>query len=492
MKNKKFKLIRSKFLLLVNKKEFGERRILDGYVLTNGSVIEEVGHYTPETGERIINSYGNELQIIGLENKENPTEKDIPCLPGVVMPGFVKAHGHDHESPLIGLARDEPLTEWLDHSVNVFTGFMNEERKMLEGHFGKSPNYITYIKARLDDIYYGITSTMVHHCNHGKYRVEDIVKANVKAGTKMIIAVGAQDRNYDSRILDTPQESVERMDRYLREFGNTDRTWIIPGPDQDFSNGPEQLKALKKWSRDHGTLIHIHSSEEPNTTRWFCKEYGMTPVEYFKSIDFLDKNTVLAHQVNCTDNDLRIIKETGTVIVHNPLANTILGSGMPPVVEMMEMGIPVVISTDGSGSADNQNMLMAAKAASQYQKALHQNARLLPSDMLIELITTEPAKHLRLNTGSLEKGKDADIIFLELTAPNITPTRQVNLVENLIWAANGNEVKYVIANGDILMYNGKFMTLDENEIKNEIQELSEMFDEYSKTAEEIVGTGAHK
>ena len=492
MKEKKVKLIRSKFLLMVNETEFDKRRIKDGYVLINGTLIEESGRYTKDIGERIIATYGNGLQVIGLENCENLSSDDIPCLEGVIMPGFVKAHGHDHESPLIGIARDEPLTEWLDHSVNIFTGFMNEQRTMLESHFGKSPNYITYIKARLDDIYYGITSTMVHHCNHGKYRVGEIVEANVKAGTKMIVAVGAQDRNYDSRILDTPEEARDRVDKYYQEYKNTERTWIIPGPDQDFSNGPEQLKLLKKWAREHGTLIHIHSSEEPNTTKWFTKEYGMTPVEYFKSIDFLDSDTVLAHQVNCTENDLKILKETGVVIVHNPLANTILGSGMPPVVKMMEMGIPLVISTDGSGSADNQNMLMAAKLASQYQKALNKDARLLPSDMLINLVTKEPAKHLKFNNGTLEKGKDADVIFLSLTAPNVTPTRLNNLTENLIWAANGNEVRYVIANGSILMYDGKFTTLDEEEIKREVQELSELFDIYNKTAPEIVGTGAHR
>ncbi len=489
---KKYKLIRSKFLLTMSDKTKPQKRIKDGYVLTDGCFIAEAGSYNSSIGRNLIDKYGSELQIIGLEPKDDVSENDIPCLPGVVMPGFVKAHGHDHESPLIGLARDEPLTEWLDHAVNLFTGFMNEERETLVSHFGKSPNYITYIKARLDDIYYGITSTLVHHCNHGKYRVSDIVEANVKAGTKMIVAVGSQDRNYDSRILDTPQEAVERMNRYCKEFSGAERTWIIPGPDQDFSNGPDILRGLKKWSVDNGTLIHIHSSEEPNTTAWFTKEYGMTPVEYFDSLNFLDKNTILAHQVNNTEHDLEILKRTGTVVVHNPLANTILGSGMPPVIKMMKMGIPLVISTDGSGSADNQNMLMAAKLAAQFQKAINKDARLMPSEELLELITREPARHLRLNTGILEKGKDADFIFIDLTAPNVTPTREVNLIENLIWASNGNEIKYVVANGNVLMDNGCFMTLNEEEIKREIQELAEMFDQYSSTAVEITGTGAHR
>lgn len=489
MKDKKYKLIRGKFLLPMTE---GMPRIKDGYVLINGSLIEDAGKWSDEAGESIIRRCGGELQVIGLDERDEITAKDVPMLPGVVMPGFVKAHGHDHESPLIGIAKDEPLTSWLDHAVNLFTGFMNENRERLTSHFGKSPNYVTYIKARVDDIYYGITSSMVHHCNHGKYHVGDIVKANIDAGTKMIIAVGAQDRNYDSRILDTPEISLERMNRYLAEFKGAERTWIIPGPDQDFSNGPEQLKALKKWSRENGTLIHIHSSEEPKTTKWFTEEYGMTPVEYFKSIDFLDENTILAHQVNCTEHDVEILRDTKTVIVHNPLANTILGSGMPPIMKMMEEGIPVLISTDGSGSADNQNILSAARLASQYQKALNKDASLLPTDQLLQLITKEPAKYLRLNTGTIKKGMDADVIFLDMTAPNVTPTRITNVAENLIWASNGNEVRYVIANGKVVMNDRKIMTLDEDRIKSEILELAEMFDEYKETAPELKQTGAHK
>ena len=87
---------------------------------------------------------------------------------------------------------------------------------------------------------------------------------------------------------------------------------------------------------------------------------------------------MLAHQVNCGPRDVEILARTGTQIVHNPLANTILGSGMPPVIEMLAAGVPVAISTDGSGSADNQNILAAARLAAQYQKALHQDATLLP------------------------------------------------------------------------------------------------------------------
>jgi len=493
MKQEKHILARARFIAPISEKTGVSTVIEDGYILTNGSKIETVGKYNDALGAAIIKRYGASLRILGCPKKKGFTINDIKQHNAVILPGFVKAHGHDHESPIIGIAKDVPLTPWLDKAVNLFTGFMNEKRDMLEKRFGKSPNYVTYIKARLDDIHYGITSSMVHHCNHNKYRVAEIVQANIEAGTKMIVAVGSQDQNYDNRILDIPASvAIERLDKYQKEFANAPRTKIIPGPDQDFSNSTKLLRLLKDWANANKTLIHIHSSEEPNTTKWFTKKYKKTPVEMFASIKFLDENTILAHQVNCTPNDLKILKRTGAKIAHNPLANTILGSGMPPIIEMLKLGIPIAISTDGSGSADNQSIISAARLASQYQKALYKDATLLPAAQVLEMITLKPAQMLGFNSGSLDAGKDADFILLDLSRPNLTPTRQDNVIENIIWAADGSEVKDVVANGIILKENYKFLTLDAEKIKREAQELSELLIEYRKTAKEIKGTGAHK
>lgn len=483
----KYIVARSKFLLPISDQLGRTTRIEDGYVLIKDDTIVEVGQYTNEIGKQILDKYASHLQVIG----NYGSTEFIPMIQGVMMPGFVKAHGHDHESPIIGIAKDVPLTPWLDKAVNLFTGFMNNNRDMLEDHFGISPNLIAYLKARVDDIYYGITTSMVHHCNHNKYRVSDIVEANKLANTKMIIAIGGQDRNYAKDLLDIPHTiALNRVKENYELFKYEKHTRIIPGPDQLFSNGPEMLKALKQWSREHNTLIHVHSSEEPNTTKWFTKEYGMTPIEYANSIDFLDENTVVAHQVNCTEHDLEILRDTKTKVVHNPLANTILGSGMPPIMQMIQMGIDVVISTDGSGSADNQNIIAAAKLASQYQKAVNKDAHLLTAQDVLERITIEPAKILKFNCGSLEVGKDGDFVILDLTRPNLIPTRLDNVVENVIWAADGSEIQYVVSNGKLIKDNHKITALDATQILNNVQELSEMFANYAKNAKIVLETGA--
>ncbi|MCX6338967.1 MAG: amidohydrolase family protein [Candidatus Aureabacteria bacterium] len=484
-----YKLIRARFLLPMSDAIGRATRIADGYVLASGGEIVEAGPYRKEIGERILARHRGELLVIGAPGAAQ--EGDITQHHGVLLPGFVKAHGHDHESLIIGIAKDQPLTHWLDHAVNLCMGFLEEKGRALAAEFTRSPHSIAYRKARLDDVSYGITSALTHHCNFSKRHVQELVDANREAGTQLIIAVGSQDRHYDPRALDTPREAVERLQRYAAEFEGTERIRIIPGPDQFFSNSPEMLTGLKKWARDNGTLIHIHSSEEPGTTRWFVETYGMTEVEYAQGIGFLDGDTLLAHQVNCTDHDLEIIRDTGACVVHNPLANTILGSGMPPIIRMLEMGIPVAISTDGSGSADNQNIINAARLASQYQKARHADATLLPAQKVLELITVEPAKMLRLNAGSLEPGRDADLVLLDLRAANLTPTRVDNVVENIIWSANGCEMRYVIAGGELLVDDYRFTRVDDARIKSDVQRLSELLAEYARTAPEIKGTGAH-
>ncbi|MHB8876765.1 MAG: amidohydrolase family protein [Myxococcaceae bacterium] len=489
---------RADFLLPLASPDRGQR-IRDGYVLAVGERIVEVGAYTPDIGRRLVASHGPGLQVIGGRLGRAALAGDpIPRLKGVLLPSFVKAHGHDHEQPLIGIAKDEPLTAWLDHAVNPFTRFTTTQRDSLTAELGCTPQLATYRMARLVDIHYGITASLVHHCNYNKYHLEDIARANEAAGTTMICAVGAQDRFYVAEILDTPVDALRRLDRAFEQQQSLRRTSYCPGPDQDFSNSRELLVPLKKWAREHGTLFHIHSSEEPRTTAWFTEsiEPGLTPVEYFDSIGILDKDTILAHQVNCGPRDVGLIAARGTQVAHNPLANTILGSGMPPVIEMLRAGVTVAISTDGSGSADNQNILGAARLAAQYQKAFHRDATLLPSGQLLEMVTSVPARMLRLDQGELAAGRLADFVVMALDRPNLVPTRLDNVVENLIWAADGSEVDTVVSRGRLLKHEGKVLPFADGTqpgaILEAVQLLSERFAAWRATAPELRGTGAHQ
>jgi len=473
------------------------QRIQDGYVLASNERLLEVGPYTPETGSRLLRTWGDHLQVLHTR-REVPSSDPIPMQDMVLLPALVKAHGHDHEQPLIGLARDEALTDWLDHAVNPFTGFMNAHRAELSDLLGCSPQLAVYRMARVCDIHYGITASMVHHCNWNKHHLAEIAEANEAAGTRMIVAVGSQDRHYAADLLDRPGEALARLDRALEIQAGCTRTRFVPGPDQCFSNSRASLIPQKEWARRHGTLLHIHSAEEPRTTRWFTQEVepGLTPVEYFHEIGILDSSTVLAHQVNCGPSDIELLAAAGTTVVHNPLANTILGSGMPPLMDLLRAGVPVAISTDGSGSADNQNLFAAARLAAQYQKAFHQDATLLPSQQLLEMITVIPNRILGFDQGELAPGRQADWILLDLARPNLVPTRLDNLTENLLWAADGSEVDTVVASGRLLKLDGQILPFQDGsraeDIMARVQALSEAFAAHRTTTPELKGTGAHR
>ena len=487
---------RARFLLPLAEPD-RTRRIQDGYVLSRGDAILEVGPYNDDVGRRLLDASGSELRILHTR-REVPSADAIPLQDVILLPAFVKAHGHDHEQPIIGIAKDEPLTAWLDHAVNPYTGFINVKRAELTEKLGCTPQLVTYLMARVCDIHYGITTSMVHHCNYNKYHCEDIARANEAAGTTMIVAIGSQDRFYTPELLDKPEDALRRLEAALAIQAGCSRTRFVPGPDQDFSNSRALLVPQKAWARAHGTLFHIHSSEEPKTTRWFTEaiEPGLTPVEYFDQIGILDAATVLAHQVNCGPRDVEILARTGAAIVHNPLANTILGSGMPPVMEMLTAGIPVAISTDGSGSADNQDIIAAARLAAQYQKARHQDATLLPAQQLLEMITVAPNRILRMNQGELAPGRQADWILIDLARPNMVPTRLDNLVENLIWAADGSEVDTVVARSRLLKLDGVVLPFLDGttpaSVMSRVQSLSEWFVEYREAAPVLSGTGANR
>ena len=461
-------------------------------MLAHGELLSEVGRWSPEVETRMA-ALGDALHVVGAR----PGGPAFPRHHGVMLPAFVKAHGHDHEQPLIGIAKDEPLTAWLDHAVNPFTRFLNQHTRELTEALGCSPHLATYRMARVCDLHYGITASMVHHCNFNKYHLAEIAQANEAAGTTMIVAVGGQDRHYFAELLDTPEEAVQRLDAARELQRGLERTTFCPGPDQLFSNSRAMLQPLKAWAREHGTLLHVHSAEEPKTTAWFTAEIepGLTPVQYAESIGILDERTVLAHQVNCGPRDVEILARTGTQVVHNPLANTILGSGMPPVMELLRAGVPIAISTDGSGSADNQNILAAARLAAQYQKALHQDATLLPATELLQAITSVPARMLGLDQGALTPGLRADWVVLSLERPNLVPTRLDNVVENVIWAADGSEVDLVVAGGRVLKQDGELLPFADgvtaDQVGAAVQELSERFAQHQPTAPELSGTGAH-
>lgn len=484
-------LARARLLITMAKGPDGSRRhvVEDGYVLTNGDIIEEAGAWSSEVLARLTPRLRTrKITVLGGGIGYEPQQID-----GILMPGFVKAHGHDHEQMLKGRAKGVPLTAWLDSAVNPLGWFLRDNTERLDHMLEMDPFVLAYAMARLEDVRFGITTALTHHCNHNKLRIRELRDANHLAGTCLICVPGAQDRFYDPRVLDTPEEAIARLDAATEL--ESDYFQIAAGADQCFSNSRAMLEPIKRWARDQGKLFHIHSAEEPGTTRWFTEsiEPGMTPVEYFESIGILDRNTMLAHQVNCGEKDINILARRNVAVVHNPLANTILGSGMPPVIEMRDQGVRVAVSTDGSGSADNQSMIGAMKAMLQYFAAYHRNNTLLTAWDALEMATVVPAQMMHIHAGELAPGRLADFIIVDTSSDqlHLQPTESHNAAENLVWAATGTEISTVVCHGRLLRENGRFMFVDIPTMVAKLRMLSREFDKYLATATALKATGVH-
>jgi 5-methylthioadenosine/S-adenosylhomocysteine deaminase len=244
-----------------------------------------------------------------------------------------------------------------------------------------------------------------------------------------------------------------------------------------------------KWARDNGTLIHIHSSEEPATTSG-SPERTDDRGGVAQRIGFLDRDTLLAHQVNCTENDLRILRETAPWSSTTPSRTRSSGPASAAHPHDGD-GIPVAVSTDGSGSADKPEHHQRRSVASQYQKRSTPTATLLPRVQALELITVEPARcsDERRNDRA---GRDADLVLMDLRGANLTADGLDTVVENLLWAANGSEARYVVAAGELLLDDYRPTRVDATRILSDVQRLSELFMEYASTAPEVRGTGAHR
>ena len=468
-------------------------------MLTEGeTILREVGRYTPEIGRRIREACGIGAARPG--RRRRATADAAQAARRSCMPAFVKAHGHDHEQPLIGIAKDEPLTAWLDHAVNPFTGFMNTQRERLTRELGASPHLVTYRMARLCDIHYGITTSMVHHCNFNKYHVREIAQANEAAGTTMIVAIGGQDRNYVAGGARPAGGGARAARRRARDPGPARAPRFCPGPTSSSRTAARCWCRSRRWAREHGTLFHIHSAEEPRTTRWFTRGDRAGPERgRVRRVASASSTATRCSRTRSTAGRAtsRSWRAPARKVVHNPLANTILGSGMPPVMEMLAAGVPVAISTDGSGSADNQNILAAARLAAQYQKALHQDATLLPSQQLLEMITSVPGADPAAGPGRAGAGApggldparprpaqpDADAARQRDGEPHLGGRRQRGGHGGRARARCSSRTARVLPFAD---------GTTPAAIMAAAQWLSELFAEYRRTAPELRGTGAHR
>jgi len=248
---------------------------------------------------------------------------------------------------------------------------------------------------------------------------------------------------------------------------------ITVDPHAVYTCSPDLLKNLKSMADKHNALYIIHLSENREEVQGTIERYGASPVMHLENLGLLDSRVVADHCVILTDAEIKLLTQRGVKIVHCPESNMKLASGIAPVVQMLTEGLSVGLGTDGSASNNDVDMFGEMNSAAKLQKVNTLDPTALPAETVFEMATMGGARVLgaEKEIGSLEPGKKADLIVLDLKQPHLTPL--YNIPSHMVYAARGADVIHSVINGKIVMQNRQLKTLDEKAILADMMIMAE-------------------
>lgn len=373
---------------------------------------------------------------------------------GLLVPGFINGHTHIGETLVRGLCDDMPLKEWL------YDNIWQVEPRM-----------------KAEDCYWGallgcaemVAGGTIGFCDQYFY-ANEIAKAVAQAGLKAFLFPSIFEPTPECKTMgDAFQAAIQTYDLWN---GKDNRIFVGFGPHAPYSVDAEWLLKITQAARDRHTGVHIHLSETRQEVSDAQKKWGKTPIEYCDQLQILDDRTIAAHCIHLTDNDFQILKDRKISVAHCPESNLKLASGIAPVTKMGALGVNVCIGTDGQASNNNLDMLEEMRTAAFIHKVTTGDPTALPAPAVLRMGTANPARIFGKHaSGKIEKGVPADIAVFDLGRPQSVPS--INPLSNLIYAASSHDCVMTVCNGHILWDNGKFKTLDVEEIMSRAQKISE-------------------
>jgi 5-methylthioadenosine/S-adenosylhomocysteine deaminase len=372
----------------------------------------------------------------------------------VAIPGLINAHSHLAMTLFRGLAEDLPLDRWLDKVWEYELSILDE-----------SAVCTGFMLALAEMIRSGVT------CAHDMYWNFDATMALAeKVGYRLISGPPMTD------IGDIDPASMLAQARTTLEGMNSFQyVYPVIQAHSVYTTSPEMMREVMKLKQEFGVPFTTHASETQSEVQTSLDQYGMTPIELLRSYELLDDKSILAHCVHVRDDEIEIFQQCKSHVVHCPESNLKLGSGIAPVAKMLAAGINVCVGTDGAASNNDLDMLSELRTAALLQKGVRQDPESLTTLEVVEMATINAARAYDLDqsVGSLELGKQADIVLLGFQKPHLTPAH--NIYANLIYAANKADVEVVIIGGKIHLEKGELTVIDEEKAIEDARTVSEKF-----------------
>ena len=410
----------------------GERRVLkNAYVAVEGTKIASIGTVRPQ-GEfdRVVDGAGR-----------------------VLMPGLINAHTHLPMTLMRGYGGGCDLHTWLN-------------------------DYIFPAEARLDDravaagaalglaemIASGVTcvADMYDHCDA---IIEQVVQAGLSANIARGITLFTDDYSFD-----TFPGCVEARAIFDKWHGYGDGQILVDACIHgEYTSRPALWRDMAEFAQERGLGMHVHVSETLSEQQECLNRWGRTPIQILDEYGVWNcGRSLAAHCVYTTPEDWAIMTERGISCVHNPWSNLKLGSGVAPIPAMLKAEVNVALGTDGMSSHNSADLFADIKLAAALHCGVGRDPMAVTALQALEMATVNGARALGRNSGAIAPGRDADLILVDFTAPNLTPCHDV--VENLVFSAHGANVEMNMARGRVIYEKGTFFTLDLERIRSEVQQ----------------------
>ncbi len=421
----------------------------DGPLLVDGGtvvVMDDAGTVL-EGGAVLVE--GDRIAAVLAPDDPRPTGATVIDATGhLVIPGLVNTHGHAAMSLLRGLADDLPLMTWLNDHIFPAEAALVAPDFVYWGTLLSSVEMLKGGTTTFADMYY--------------FR-DDMARATIDAGIRSV--TGPHVIGFPTPDFASPGESLADAAEFMERY--QDHPTVVPAVAAHalYTTPLEAVEAAFRLAERYDAPFQIHAVEDPSEDVTAREQTGMGVIEALGSIGALRPGTVLAHSIYLSDEDIARIAEGGAGIAHNPQSNMKLGvARAAPVAAALEAGIPVGIGTDGPASNNDLDMFDEMDAAAKIQKFMLGDPAVLPAETVFRMATLGGARVLNLQDeiGSLEVGKRADIVLLDIRRPGLTPLYRV--YSHLVYAARGSDVTTVIVNGRIVVRDREILTVDEDEV----------------------------
>jgi 5-methylthioadenosine/S-adenosylhomocysteine deaminase len=408
---------------------------------------------------------GGRIKSIG--DDVPPADTSIDASGCVVLPGFVQTHVHLCQTLFRGSADDLPLIDWLKQRVWPLEAAHTAASVRASARLGVAE----LIKG-------GTTCTLtMETVNH----TEQVFRVVEETGFRATVGKCMMDKGDDlpAALHEQTQASITDSIQLQEAWhGKADgRIRFCFAPRFAVSCSERLLSEVSKLSRERGVMIHTHASENRSECELVQQETGMRNIAYLNSLGLTGRNVVLAHCIHLDESELDILSRTQTNVSHCPSSNLKLGSGIAPVTTMLERNISVSLGADGAACNNRLDMFTEMRTAALLQK-VSRGPEAITAEQALRFATIDGARALGLDAeiGSLEVGKRADIIAIDVTSIHTTPAYK-DLTSTLVYAAEANDVVSVMIDGKLLMRDGKLCTIDERDVVNDAnREAKELFD----------------